>query len=382
MQPELHVDPSIYMRKFPRFERPTIIGYIGLENLKYARHVGNRRVHYDLNLHYDKAIHRPADLDVKITELLKFLLEHETRLNFPLETSLRNAKFFCYRGLLTCIACTPYENREPWKIVAILHKGNIYLCARDTEEKISRKMNMTERDKLFTSWGYKFEQYLLSDEPDVEPNPDVPVDENEEFSLVFKTQLNKHTIVFGAEMDGIRCDKTRITKPPTELGPEGIIQYLANKEFIELKTNRHIENGKQENSFRRFKAKKWWCQSFLVGIDKILCGYRDDNGIVEELRICNVGDLPRKSQRFWNSDVCFNFIDDFLVYVKRCLSRKIKHKYGEKALDDLQALPLMTLMFEWTPGMPVHVTENYSHDDDPILLPWFLNNYGKVQKSM
>lgn len=84
----------------------------------------------------------------------------------------------------------------------------------------------------------------------MEPNPNVPVDENEEFSLVFKTQLNKHTIVFGAEMDGIRCEKTRITKPPTELGPEGIVQYLASKEFIELKTNRHIENGKQENNFR------------------------------------------------------------------------------------------------------------------------------------
>lgn len=380
MQPELHVDPNIYTRSFPRFDRPKIIGYIGLENLKYARSISNERVHYDLNLHIDKAIHRPADLDVKITELLKFLLEHERRLNYTLETSLDRAKFFCYRGLLTCIACTPYENREPWKIVALLYKGNIYLCARDTEEKVHRKLNMSDKEKQFTSWGYKFEQYILSDKPDCEPNPNVPVDENEEFSLVFLTHLNRHTIIYGAEMDGIRCDKTTVPEAPKEESPNVLIDYFSTKEFIELKTNRHIEHPKQETSFRRFKSKKWWLQSFLVGIDTILCGYRNDDGIVEELRICDVKDLPKKAKRFWDPNVCFNFLDTFLIYVKRCLARKVKQKHGDRALYDLQKLPLVDILFEWQPGMPVHVSENYSHDDDPILLQWFLDNYGKIEK--
>lgn len=51
-------------------------------------------------------------------------------------------------------------------------------------------------------------------------------------------------------MDGIRCDKDPVSKPPTELGPEAIIKYLLTKEFIELKTNRHIEHVRQETSFR------------------------------------------------------------------------------------------------------------------------------------
>lgn len=161
-QPELHVEINIYKGPFPRFERPKVIGFIDLENLKFARQIHEDRVRYDLNLHYEKAVHKPVDLDVKLTELLKFLLENEARLNYRLENRLEYAKFFCYRGLMTRIACTPYENREPWKIVAILHKGNIYLCARDTEDNIQRKKNMSEKDKLFTSWGYKFEQYMLS----------------------------------------------------------------------------------------------------------------------------------------------------------------------------------------------------------------------------
>lgn len=162
MQPELHVDPNIYLNPFPTFDRPKIIGCIGLENLKFARRVYNKKVNFDLNLHLDKAKRKPEDLDVKLTDLLQFLLEHEVSLNIPKQSSLEKAQFYCYRGLMTCVACTPYENREPWKIAVILYKGNIYLCARDTEEKLNKKMNMTAQDKRFTSWGYKFEQFILS----------------------------------------------------------------------------------------------------------------------------------------------------------------------------------------------------------------------------
>lgn len=66
--------------------------------------------------------------------------------------------------------------------------------------------------------------------------------------------------------------------------------------------------------------------------------------------------------------------------MKRCLARKIRHKYGDKALNNLQSLPMVSILFEWQPGMPVQVSDNYSHEDDPILLPWFLESYGKIVK--
>ncbi|KOB63602.1 Protein Dom3Z, partial [Operophtera brumata] len=317
-QPELHVASNIYTGSFPRFERPKIIGFIGLENIKYARRIQEGKVRFDLNLHYDKAVHKPEDLDVKLTDLLKFLLQNEARLSFPLESSLDKAQFFCYRGLMTCVACTPYENKEPWKIVAVLLRGNIYLCAH---------------------------------KPNVEPNPDEPVDENEEFSLVFTTHLKNHRIVYGAEMDGICCNRQEVSEPPSkDQGVESIVDYLSTKEFVELKTNRHIQHPNQERSFRRFKTKKWWCQSFLVGVDSILCGLRNDDGIVEQLKIFS---------KFWNPNICFNFLENFFSHVKRCLARKIRRIHGEQALNNLQTLPMINIMFEWTPGMPVVVNENY-----------------------
>lgn len=159
---ELVTYRSVYRRPFPNFGKPKIIGYIGLENLKYVQSIEEKNVNYDLNLGIRQAKRKPPDLDVKLTELLKFLLENERLLNLPVHNHLESAQFFCYRGLMTCIACTPYEQREPWTIAVILYKGNIYLCARYTEENLKKKIAMA--NGCFTSWGFKFEQYIQSGE--------------------------------------------------------------------------------------------------------------------------------------------------------------------------------------------------------------------------
>lgn len=82
-------------------------------------------------------------------------------------------------------------------------------------------------------------------------------------------------------------------------------------------------------------------------------------------------------QKFWNPNVCFNFLDNFLTYIKRCLARKISRIHGDRALNNLQTLPMIDIMFEWEPGMPVVVNENYVYGDDPILHDWFVENYGR-----
>jgi hypothetical protein len=70
--------------------------------------------------------------------------------------------FVCFRGLLTMLMCTPYEMNDDWIICATKWKGIIFLCARETEKKRLYKAQLSERDRQFTSWGYKFEQYMSS----------------------------------------------------------------------------------------------------------------------------------------------------------------------------------------------------------------------------
>ena len=44
--------------------------------------------------------------------------------------------------------------------------------------------------------------------------------------------------------------------------------------------------------FTRFKLIKWWIQSFLVGIPEIICGYRDDDGVVHRLESLQTHRIP------------------------------------------------------------------------------------------
>lgn len=58
---------------------------------------------------------------------------------------------------------TPYEYSESWFICATKVKNVIFLCAFYTNQK-KRKLQqpLTEREKRFEYWGFKFEQFLLT----------------------------------------------------------------------------------------------------------------------------------------------------------------------------------------------------------------------------
>lgn len=46
----------------------------------------------------------------------------------------------------------------------------------------------------------------------------------------------------------------------------------------------------------RYKLMKWWAQSFLVGVPKIVCGFRDDDGIVKNMQYFKTSMIPHDSQ--------------------------------------------------------------------------------------
>ena len=47
---------------------------------------------------------------------------------------------------------------------------------------------------------------------------------------------------------------------------------------------------------KRFKLMKWWLQSFLLAIPTIVCGYRDDQGIVRHIETYKTEELPKMAQ--------------------------------------------------------------------------------------
>ncbi|XP_069672156.1 decapping and exoribonuclease protein-like isoform X4 [Periplaneta americana] len=243
------------------------------------------------------------------------------------------------------LLCTPFEQQEGWIILASKHGGTIFLCAKETEEKHQQRELMTDRQRQFMSWGYKFEQYMTSDKPGREPDSSQPVNEREELCVMFRTKLNSHRLLFGAEMDGVNS-KTAINS----------CAELAQAEFIELKTSRQIETRRQDDNFRRFKLIKWWGQSFLVGIKEVICGFRDDRGIVHRLEPFEVSKLPKMAVNFWNPNVCMNFCDHFLSFVKSVVVE-----------EDWQTV----WKFEWKPHEDVIATKIVGPSEFTFLPAWF-----------
>ena len=96
----------------------------------------------------------------------------------------------------------------------------------------------------------------------------------------FRSRLGPHSLVYGAEMDGlIPGFKTINNEDEDDANIVDRVDLNASS-FVELKTSRKIDHPGQLRSLRRFKLIKWWCQSYAVGIGVVCAGMRDDDGRV------------------------------------------------------------------------------------------------------
>ena len=87
------------------------------------------------------------------------------------------------------IMMTPYDNHTDWNIVAIKYKGTIYLAEYKTEAMHQKNEAKPEWVKRTMYWGRKVETYLTSDKPAGPTNQKEPVNENAEYTSVFRTKL-------------------------------------------------------------------------------------------------------------------------------------------------------------------------------------------------
>lgn len=85
-------------------------------------------------------------------------------------------------------------------------------------------------------------------------------------------------------MDGIESDKTY------DLNKTNLNQF----KFVELKVKLREQSHWQKQNYFRFKLRNWWCQCFLVNIEKIIVGTRNADGIVNELSTVNLKDITKQ----------------------------------------------------------------------------------------
>ncbi|KAG0239220.1 Histone H2A.Z [Actinomortierella wolfii] len=114
------------------------------------------------------------------------------------------------------------------------------------------------------------------------------VNTNIQYCTVARTRLGEHSIILGAEVD---CTQHRKKPPP----------YNPLDDYVELKTSRVITSEREQTSFEKFKLLKFWAQSYLAGVPTIVVGFRDDDGVVRELRTFKTAEIPQivRGRGFW-----------------------------------------------------------------------------------
>ncbi|KAJ8904837.1 hypothetical protein NDN08_001351 [Rhodosorus marinus] len=208
------------------------------------------------------------------------------------------ADIVTYRNNLNKIALTPYNDRDVWELDACRVSGTVFLDIRSTSEDPT-----DSRGRLFTYYGYKFEQVCCSADPLAD---DGPVDANEEFCSMVHRQIGNHRVLLCAEIDCEHRDG-RETSPL-----DG---------YVELKTSREPKHRGQWRNMARQKFLKFWVQSFLAGVPVIKHGFRNDDGVLLKVETLKTRYIPALAYDLcgeeWSTDVALNFLSHCLAYIRK-----------------------------------------------------------------
>ena len=147
-----------------------------------------------------------------------------------------------WRGILTKIM-----TNEPITLLACKYKNVLFV--RESTEGRRKSSHFHPAEK----WGRAFEKLFVESS----------IKEEHELGCVFKSRLGGTKLIYGAEIDCVD----------------------ENGKFIELKTSRVLGNEVYRNGpFVERKMPKFWAQCYLVGIESLLVGFRDDFGVVKDLQ--------------------------------------------------------------------------------------------------
>ncbi|KAJ4353939.1 decapping endonuclease targeting mRNA [Didymosphaeria variabile] len=222
--------------------------------------------------------------------------------------SQEQADFVTWRGMMTKIMTAPFDMFAEFSMFATFHDGTIYI-EEDFPARAAQRAQEASRPppkwqdpkmpdhKMMTYWGYKFETLALIPTPPsetprdvIDARPDAPV-----------SNYAQH------------C--TRLPNDPIP--------------WIELKTAEALPPNPSNRDILKFERKllKFWAQSFLLGVPKIIIGWRNKQGIltgVQELETNKIPGMVRRGTHCWDGNTCINFAAALLGWLKGVVTEEGK----------------------------------------------------------
>lgn len=277
----------------------------------------------------------------------------------------RRADVVTWRGIITKI-CTAYEQTtearfsDPLDLNAMMLDGTLYLEEYTSPSGFAEKQRKQDDPKMLRLgyYGYSFESYCTVDKesqtrepfratPRADSSlPDPPgwagdVNTNAQWCQIVKTKLGDNRLVIGGEVDAVERNKS-----------------TGREELVELKTSMqmtpyHRNPGKAIADQDRFEKKllKFFLQSYLLGISKIVVGFRDHHGMLtthqefETLRIPRMvragqpiagryddaGRAMIREHSVWEPKDSLGFGDQILSFIRKTISN---HTNSEAKNDE------------------------------------------------
>ncbi|KAF8896184.1 RAI1 like PD-XK nuclease-domain-containing protein [Infundibulicybe gibba] len=214
-----------------------------------------------------------------------------------------------WRGVMTKILISPYEEREGWMLNVMNINDTMYFEEHYSEVQLNDKNGTSPHHRRQMYFGYAFESYCTSATPTRPAAPtsgDPPgwggdVDTNIQWCSVVKTKLGDTRILIGGEVD---CIKGKYTGQPNN--------------FVELKTSLVIQSPRDESRFEK-KLLKFYFQSFLLGVPEIVVGFRTPSGEVQTVQTFKTIEIPRMVRGkpgAWDPLISLDWGSRFLTFLK------------------------------------------------------------------
>ncbi|EWZ45434.1 protein RAI1 [Fusarium oxysporum f. sp. raphani 54005] len=250
--------------------------------------------------------------DDHLDSLLKTIAAHEQETGKKID-----ANIVTWRGMMTKIMAAPFDQMDGFEMNATLYQDCIFIEENNAYKIASRSNEGNNKRRrgppleVMQFWGYKFETLSTLPAPWAETSRDfIENRENEavnnkaQYCSVVRTGIGKSVLCLGGEVDAIWDSK------PEEKG--------SPINWVELKTSAEIRNPGGMENFKR-KLMKYWIQSFLLGVPRIVVGFRTQDGILVEAREMETHRIPdmvnADPNPKWNADMCVNFAATFLEWL-------------------------------------------------------------------
>lgn len=190
-----------------------------------------------------------------------------------------------FRGIIKKLILAAFENPKYNNIDfrVVLFDGQLFIKETHSEiDETTLKNESTIQPPEYS--GYKFESITTLSKPlsyvsrtTLEKRSKKIVSHGDEYISVVRTGVGNCKLVLGAEVDGIFDFK--------EEGKDNL------KHYMELKSTTSVKSAGDSRKFEN-KIFKTWIQCFLIGIPRIIYGFRDDNFLLKSVEEFSTDEVP------------------------------------------------------------------------------------------